>query len=64
MGPHGPVSQAPAPQPAKVGVAGPTAKVESCFSTAELRHEGQSTASPNRGTSFSKLAWQSEQTYS
>jgi hypothetical protein len=28
-------------------VAGPTAKVESCFSTAELRHEGQCAASPN-----------------
>jgi hypothetical protein len=37
-------------------VAGPTAKVESCFSTEELEHEGQSTASPNLATSFSKLA--------
>ncbi len=64
MGPHGPESQEPAPQGASDDGAEPTAKTESCWSTAELWHEGQSTSSPKRRTSFSKLASQSEQTYS
>jgi hypothetical protein len=46
------------------GVEEPTAKTESCFSTAPLAHEGQTTSSPKRATSFSKRERQSPQVYS
>ena len=49
---------------ASAGADEATAKVESCFSTEPLPQRGQSTLSPQRRTSVSKLARQEEHTYS
>jgi hypothetical protein len=62
--PHPPSARPHPSKPWEPAEEAATAKVEICLSTAPLRHVGQVTSSPQRRTSFSKAARQSEQTYS